>query len=442
MRSPNLMVTFLRLCPHDTYNAEKAVKLTAIDSHTGIVLLETTGLSEEALAATAKAAFPNANVVIRRDSPAKAPDRTIVWKGPFYDLGGYSGMNREICIRLRDMGLGVAIRPTRTPRRVDAEIEAQLRAMETAAPERAPVVLGYVPTPTSGGRTAFFTMTETQSPHDAFVARCNRFADEVWVPSSFCRQSMERAGVRKPVHVIPLGVDPEVFRPGATAPDVEYEELPTGRRTRELPSCFRFVSVFEWGYRKGPDVLCESFLRAFGDEACLVVYSRQRPDIRREILSHYAATGSTARIFHCGDAVPRDQMPGCYASCDAFVLCSRGEGFGLPVAEAAACGLPVLASYNTGLTEYLDDEVAFLVRPDGLEEADGRATSFSEFYRGQTFCRLGPRAVAEFSRQMREMVSDRQAARLKADALRLRVTTKYTWDACAARVAERLGGMF
>ena len=41
--------------------------------------------------------------------------------------------------------------------------------------------------------------------------------------------------------------------------------------------------------------------------------------------------------------VPDEELPLYYAACDAYVTCSQLEGFNLPIAEAQACGKPVIA---------------------------------------------------------------------------------------------------
>jgi glycosyltransferase involved in cell wall biosynthesis len=60
--------------------------------------------------------------------------------------------------------------------------------------------------------------------------------------------------------------------------------------------------------------------------------------------------------------VPSADLPVFYNAAEAFVYPSIFEGFGLPVIEAMACGLPVLTSYGSSLEEVAGD-AALLVDP-------------------------------------------------------------------------------
>jgi hypothetical protein len=79
--------------------------------------------------------------------------------------------------------------------------------------------------------------------------------DEVWVPTEFNARGFRDSGLERPIHTIPLGVDPDYFHPGIGGyPNPNSE--------------FVFLSNFEWGERKEPWLL----LRAFND-----VFSAQEP---------------------------------------------------------------------------------------------------------------------------------------------------------------------
>jgi len=67
---------------------------------------------------------------------------------------------------------------------------------------------------------------------------------------------------------------------------------------------------------------------------------------------------------------------GAFASADAFVLCSHQENFGVAVAEALACGVPVLISDKVNIHREIADASAGLVAPDTL---DGARKLFSDW---------------------------------------------------------------
>eukprot|EP01052_Picozoa_sp_SAG31_P022391 SAG31_NODE_1779_length_7293_cov_39.850153_4_plen_460_part_00 len=72
--------------------------------------------------------------------------------------------------------------------------------------------------------------------------------------------------------------------------------------------------------------------------------------------------------------LPKESVAQLYLAADAFVLCSRGEGWGRPVAEAMAMGVPTLATNWSGQTDFLDQDTGTLFRsrffPFSLFEAE------------------------------------------------------------------------
>ncbi|MBI4787809.1 MAG: glycosyltransferase family 4 protein [Chloroflexi bacterium] len=68
------------------------------------------------------------------------------------------------------------------------------------------------------------------------------------------------------------------------------------------------------------------------------------------------------------DYVPEQDLPALYSGADLFAYLSWYEGFGLPVLEAMACGVPVLASNLSSLPEVVGD-AGVLVAPGDVEQA-------------------------------------------------------------------------
>ena len=92
------------------------------------------------------------------------------------------------------------------------------------------------------------TCFETEGLPPSWVAECNA-AREVWVPSAFNVRTFSDAGVDPDLlHAVPYPVDTERLRP-----------VP---RERDPGAPVTFLSVFEWTWRKGWDVL----LRAWAEE--------------------------------------------------------------------------------------------------------------------------------------------------------------------------------
>ena len=61
--------------------------------------------------------------------------------------------------------------------------------------------------------------------------------------------------------------------------------------------------------------------------------------------------------------------PSYYASADAFVLPTHGEGWGRTPMEAMAMGLPTIASKWSGLTEFISAEYAIPINITEVEPA-------------------------------------------------------------------------
>lgn len=427
-------------------------------------------LSEENFKETVKASFPlvdHGDIVIVADGSIvgrlgnfgplnfSQNNKSVVWKGSFYDLGGYANMNREICLRLLHRGFAVKTEILKTAPQVDAVTMGMINALGAVRlpnENSCPLIIGFTPMPVQarGRRVIFYTMMETQGLHPSFVDRCNKHATEIWVPCKFYLDVFKEYGIVKPTHLLPLGVNEKIYHPAAKEPALRYEDILEDKIVDHLPKKFRFMSLFGWSYRKGPDALCRSFIKEFdaGDDACLVIYSRyaggsgekQKEHVRNEIRQYYKEIGKERppSIFYCGDPIPISDLPGCFAAANCFVFCSRGEGFGLPVVEAGACEIPVISTYNTAMTEYLDDDVAFLVRSEEVATANDKLTWITEYYRDQLFPVLGDKEVAEIGRLMRLVCSSKKEADGKAAKFKERILKSYTWDVCADRVVERL----
>jgi len=157
-----------------------------------------------------------------------------------------------------------------------------------------------------------------------------------------------------------------------------------------------------------------SLIAAFGRlaarvEDCELVLVGGRGWRSAELERTLRAVGN--RVLTCG-FVSEGELVSLYAGAACFAFPSLGEGFGLPVLEAMACGVPVVTSDNTSLPE-VAGEAALLVDPLDVEAlADALARVLEDDELAARLAHGGLQRSTEFSweRCARETLSAYRAA--------------------------------
>eukprot|EP00041_Stephanoeca_diplocostata_P009941 m.157102 g.157102 ORF g.157102 m.157102 type:complete len:492 (-) comp17962_c0_seq1:226-1701(-) len=219
-----------------------------------------------------------------------------------------------------------------------------------------------------------------QSVLSAQEVEQNRAVDELWVPTPWHQDIYAASGIsQENIAVIPEAVDTSFFKPSQ-------------RKRRQPDVKFRFVSVFKWEHRKGFDALLQAFWEEFQENTAEVelVLRTYKPSwepgsanlvhqfarMAKERL-HGGATKELPEVVWIKDELSRNQLRLLYESSHAFVLPTRGEGWGLPIVEAMAMGLPTIATNFSGPTAYLNMHtgypVTFTMNHDGTAEPDIRS---------------------------------------------------------------------
>ena len=127
-----------------------------------------------------------------------------------------------------------------------------------------------------------------------------------------------------------------------------------------------------------------------------LVLAGPMPRNRSRVEALIAALDLTALVARPG-VVPEEDLPGLFAGADAFLYPTLYEGFGLPVAEAMACGVPVLTSSTSALQE-IAGGYAYLVDPMDVDAiARGIVDLATDPARRAEYAELGKRRAADFS---------------------------------------------
>jgi len=255
-----------------------------------------------------------------------------------------------------------------------------------------------------------------------------RRVDEVWAYSRSVRDCYLEAGVPpERVHVIPLGVDPEVFRPGL-APLA----LPPGPDVR-------FLFVGGTIFRKGIDLLLSAFARAFqpSDGVGLVIKDMGTKSFYRGQTAEASVAGLRERgypVEYIDRSLGEQEIAGLYAACDCLVHPFRGEGFALPVVEAMACGLPVIVTGAGPALDYASEETAFLIPAHRGQFAECRVGDLETIGR-PWLSEPHPDALVE---HLRRVAADPASARAKGQAASAWIRERFTWSRAAEAAEARL----
>jgi glycosyltransferase involved in cell wall biosynthesis len=179
-----------------------------------------------------------------------------------------------------------------------------------------------------------------------YESRSLTVADRVTCVSHYTKKNLEETFGYYDAIVIPNGVDNEIFRPLSK----EGCKEPALRKTVLL-----FVGNLT--RMKGADLLPE-IMKNLGDQYILYVTSGFKHN-----------TGvSRKNILNIG-TLDQDSLVKAYNSCDIFLSPSRLEGFGLSIAEAMACGKPVVATDCSAIPELLiDGKGGFLSKIDNVND--------------------------------------------------------------------------
>lgn len=273
----------------------------------------------------------------------------------------------------------------------------------------------------SGRYKVGYSMLEVTGIPSDWVEQANAL-DEVWVPSRFNSETFASSGVTRPIHVMPLGVDVNYFHPYIKA--------------RRIEDRFVFMSVFEWGERKAPEVLIQAYNQEFSSsEDVLLLLKVINTDPALNVERHVEAMrlrGDRAPVvIVLNQNIPSYQMGSLYCSSDCFVLPTRGEGWGMPTLEAMACGLPTISTLWSAQTEFFNGEVGYPIETKRLVPAVAKCPYYEGF-------EWADPDVDHLASLMRHVYENRDEARARGLRASVWARERWTWMHAARRIKERL----
>jgi len=171
------------------------------------------------------------------------------------------------------------------------------------------------------------------------------------VPSTFVKNVLINSGVTSKIEVIPNIINIELF-----TRDVK----PIKSYTRKQ---FVFLNIGSGFPRKGIDLLIRAYTEEFtsDDDVCLIL--KTFPNMHNNVAEQIRAASKSngPEIVHIDEDLSEDEIVALYKASSCFVSPTRGEGFGLPIAEAMLCKIPVIVTNYGGHLDFCNKDNSYLI---------------------------------------------------------------------------------
>lgn len=184
---------------------------------------------------------------------------------------------------------------------------------------------------------------------------------DIYIHISTCTKEkfMKWANVEnKPSYLLPPAIDLGQFKPGPADPALSKTLKLEGKKV--ILTLGRMASKERY---KGFDEVLEVMPELLKHIPNIIYIAAGEGDDKGRLEMKARQLELNGHVLFPG-FVSEDKKPDYYRLADAFVLPSRGEGFGIVLLEAMACGVPVIASTMDGSREALcDGKLGLLVNP-------------------------------------------------------------------------------
>ncbi len=185
------------------------------------------------------------------------------------------------------------------------------------------------------------------------------------------------------IEIVPPGVDHSIFNPACKS---------EARRLLNLSEQKTLLFVGRIQPLKGVDLAISTLAELEDKDARLILIGSssgmEGPSEQRRITKMVKELGLTNRVLFV-EPQPHEKLVNWYRAADVLLMPSRSESFGLVALEAAACGLPVVASevgglqtiVENGLSGYLindRDPWSYAAHVSKIIDDSGKAEEMSE----------------------------------------------------------------
>lgn len=354
----------------------------------------------------------------------------ILWSGSLYHPTGFGNHSRGMVKALLKLGHQVQSDDYFIPRpdldisgleKINCPIVNSLNELN-----KLKTVINDYPNNLKGhGEISHFLIHEGTKLHPNWIPVLNS-ADKVLVPSKATKNLAKWNNITKPVYIVPEGINPNFYAP--------YPEHEVAYRNEEFTFTFVGAWTGEFIDRKGAGLVIKAFHEEFQKEN-VKLYLKNSTfwmapfDVNKAIFDIIKSPNENIE-FNDKPITPTE-LRKIYWNSDCFVMPTMGESFGLTVAEAMACGVPVIITKdkNSGHMDFTKDFVNYINWKDMIN-------GNPRFYTNGNMFPLPE--LEDLKKQMRYVYENYKDSKKRALEGSKFIRENFTWKKAAERLIEVL----
>jgi glycosyltransferase involved in cell wall biosynthesis len=274
-------------------------------------------------------------------------------------------------------------------------------------------------------------LVETDKCNPAWIEKINNM-DLVIVPSKFIKKTIYDTGVEVTTKVVVIGesyhesIDKEISDIDLNI-DTKFNFLVFGQFTGSLPQTDRknLFNTIKW--------LCEEFKDNKDVGIVFKTNSSRATKIDKGIttslvqrLISEVRQGQYPKIHLLHGNMSPEEVASLYKhkNINALVSATRGEGFGLPLLEAASSALPIIATNWSGHLDFLNLG-SFIKLDYELKEIDKRKIDNNIFVPGLKWAEVNEE---DFKKKVKNFYKNRKGIQSKSNKLAEKIKQNYSFD--------------
>lgn len=363
----------------------------------------------------------------------------LIISAPVYGASGYAELSRNLVLGLHKRGIKIKLEPSiyEIHDVVEEPELSILRLLEKTVfdndfipPKLNIGIAPWFDTKYKGYKIGYTMFEFNNLPN---IGKYNWYdscinMNEIWVPSLYNFCTFKKNGIDN-VFIYPVGIDLKKFK-----------------KTKKNKSEFIFLAVGEFNYRKGWEILLNAYIQEFSDtdNVKLIIKSFEhdkfQSDYEKRIINLVEdikkQKSNCPKIEIITNIYNYNKIQKIYKNVDVFVMATLGEGFGLPMAEAMACGIPCILPNNSAYLDFVNHENGWLVDINGYKK-DNKISEVSISY----FDSMVPDIDIDcLMNSMREAYRNKEMVESKGNKSQKMISSKFeienTIDAIYKRLLE------